>query len=140
MLPGSAYTEKSATYVNTEGRAQMAVKAAFAPGQAKDDWAILRALSAHAGQTLPYDSLPALRAEMYKTAPQLARLDSVTAADAASIGKLAAAGGAMTSAPFTNVIRDFYLTNPISRASTIMSELSALAANARDTAARAAVE
>ena len=64
VLPGSAYTEKSATYVNTEGRAQITAKAVFPPGDAKDDWAIIRALSAHAGQRLPYDSLPALRAAL----------------------------------------------------------------------------
>ncbi len=131
ILPGSAYTEKSATYVNTEGRAQTTIKAGFAPGQAKEDWSIVRALSAHAGHTLPYDTLQALRAAMYKSAPQLARLDSLMAADPAAIAKVAAVGGTMTSAPFVNVIRDFYLTNAISRASTIMSELSALAANTK---------
>ena len=75
ILPGAAYTEKSATYVITEGRAQTTAKAAFAPGDAKEDWAIVRALSGHVGQTLPYDSLPALRAAMYKAAPALASLD-----------------------------------------------------------------
>jgi hypothetical protein len=77
ILPGSAYTEKSATYVNVEGRAQMTSRAAFPPGDAKEDWAIVRALSAHVGHKLPYDSLPALRAAMYKEAPALARLDAV---------------------------------------------------------------
>src|SRR6185312_800055 len=74
VLPGAAYTEKSATYVNTEGRAQVAARAAFAPGDAKEDWAIVRALSGHVGRKLPYDSLSALRAAMYKEAPGLARL------------------------------------------------------------------
>src|SRR5262245_15178350 len=66
ILPGSAYTEKSATYVNLEGRAQMASRAAFPPGDAKEDWAIVPALPARVGHKLPYDSLPALRAAMYK--------------------------------------------------------------------------
>jgi len=137
ILPGSAYTEKSGTYVNMEGRAQLGMKAAFAPGDAKDDWAILRALSAHAGQTLPYDTIDALRAAMYRAAPVLARLDSVTPADASAIGKLAGAGGALSSLPFSNAVRDFYLTNPIARASTVMGELAALSAN---TATRVAAE
>ena len=140
VLPGSAYTEKSATYVNLEGRAQLTMKAAFAPGQAKEDWSILRALSAHAGQTLAYDSIVALRAAMYKSAPQLARLDSVSAADAGGLSKLANLGGSPSSAPFATAIRDFYLTNPIARASTIMGELSALSASLKGTPARAAAE
>ena len=74
-LPGAAYTEKSATYVNTEGRAQLTARAAFPPGDAKEDWTIVRALSPLTGHTLPYDNLLALRAAMYKTAPQLMRLD-----------------------------------------------------------------
>ena len=139
VLPGSAYTEKSVTYVNFEGRAQQTAKAAFAPGQAKEDWSIVRALSAHAGQTLPFDTLIALRAAMYQAAPVLARLNSVVAADAGAIGKLAALGGSMTSSPFVNSVHDFYLTNPISRASTIMGELSALSANVKTTT-RAAAE
>ena len=95
ILPGAAYTEKSATYVNTEGRAQMTSRAAFPPGDAKEDWAIMRALSAHVGHTLPYDSLSALRAAMYKEAPALARLDAVGPADWAGVEALAARGGAL---------------------------------------------
>ena len=93
VLPGSAYTEKSATYVNVEGRAQMTSRAAFPPGDAKEDWAIVRALSAHVGRKLPYDSLPALRAAMYKEAPVLARLDAVEPAGLAGVEALAARGG-----------------------------------------------
>ena len=126
VLPGAAYTEKSATYVNTEGRAQLTDRAAFAPGEAKEDWAIVRALSAHVGHTLPYDRLPALRAAMYKDAPALARLDTVAAADFKGVEALAARGGALGSDPFGPAVRDFYLTNPIARASTVMAELSAL--------------
>ena len=129
VLPGSAYTEKSATYVNLEGRAQMTAKAAFAPGEAKEDWAILRALSADVGQTLPFDSLQVLRAEMYKAAPTLARLNAIVPADPAGVRALTTAIGTMTNVPFKSAIADFYLTNPISRASAIMAELSVLKAN-----------
>jgi NADH-quinone oxidoreductase subunit G len=126
ILPGSAYTEKSATCVNVEGRAQMTARAAFPPGDAKEDWAIVRALSAHAGRKLPYDGLPALRAAMYKEAPALARLDAVEPAGLAGVEALAARGGALGSDPFGLAVRDFYLTNPIARASAVMAELSAL--------------
>jgi NADH-quinone oxidoreductase subunit G len=126
VLPGAAYTEKSATYVNTEGRAQLTDRAAFAPGEAKEDWAIVRALSAHVGHTLPYDRLPALRAAMYKEAPALARLDAVAPADIKGVEALAARGGALGSESFGPAVRDFYLTNPIARASAVMAELSAL--------------
>jgi NADH-quinone oxidoreductase subunit G len=126
ILPGSAYTEKSATYVNVEGRAQLTARAAFPPGDAKEDWAIVRALSAQAGRKLPYDGLPALRAAMYKEAPVLARLDAVEPAGLAGVEALAAHGGALGSDPFGPGVRDFYLTNPIARASAVMAELSAL--------------
>ena len=126
ILPGSAYTEKSATFVNTEGRAQMTSRAAFPPGDAKEDWAILRALSAVVGQKLPYDSLSAVRAAMYKEAPALARLDAVEPAGLGAVEALAAHGGSLGTEPFGAAVRDFYLTNPIARASAVMAELSAL--------------
>ena len=129
VLPGAAYTEKSGTYVNTEGRVQMANKAVFPPGDAKEDWAILRALSAHVGHKLPYDSLAALRADMYKAAPVLARLDAVEAADMRGLGTLAGRGGMLGSEPFVSPVRDFYLTNPIARASSVMADFSALKKN-----------
>jgi NADH-quinone oxidoreductase subunit G len=138
ILPGSAYTEKSATYVNTEGRAQQTVKAAFAPGEAKEDWAIIRALSARAGKTLPYDDLAALRAAMYKAAPQLAALDSIETRAVSGLSTLARLGGTVSSEPFINVIDDFYLTNPIARASAVMAGMSALKANAVSGLAKAA--
>jgi NADH-quinone oxidoreductase subunit G len=112
--------------VNTEGRVQMTARAAFAPGDAKDDWAIVRALSARVGHTLPYDSLPALRAAMYKAAPALARLDAVEPAGLEAVKALAGRGGALGSEPFGAAVRDFYLTNPIARASAVMAQLSAL--------------
>jgi len=126
ILPGSTYTEKSATYVNTEGRAQMANRAAFPPGDAKEDWAIVRALSARVGRKLPYDSLSALRAALYKEAPALARLDRVEPAGLAGVEALVGLGETLGSEPFTAAVRDFYLTNPIARASAIMAELSAM--------------
>jgi NADH-quinone oxidoreductase subunit G len=139
ILPAAAYTEKAATYVNTEGRAQMTAKAAAAPGLAKDDWAILRALSAAAGKTLPYDDIATLRAAMYKYAPQLARLGAVSPAPPAGSRTLAGLAGQLLAQPFVNPIRDFYLTNPIARASAVMAEMSALKST-RSGAARAAAE
>ncbi|KWT70167.1 NADH-quinone oxidoreductase subunit NuoG [Hyphomicrobium sulfonivorans] len=126
ILPGAAYTEKSGTYVNTEGRAQLAVRCVFPPGDAKEDWAILRALSAKVGKTLPYDTLDALRSEMYKAAPLLARLNTVAPAPLAGIEALAKKNGAVDAEAFASPIRDFYLTNPIARASAVMAEMSAL--------------
>ena len=126
VLPGAAYTEKSVTYVNTEGRPQMTERAVFPPGDAREDWAILRALSGALSAELPWNNLTELRAAMYKIAPHLARLDQVTPADPALLSDLAKGEGQMTSAPFRSPIRDFYLTNPIARASRTMAECSAL--------------
>jgi NADH-quinone oxidoreductase subunit G len=126
ILPGAAYTEKSATYVSTEGRAQMTGKAAFPPGDAKEDWAIIRALSAHTGQILPYDNLPALRKAMYQAAPALARLEAVVPGEIKGVEALAARGGALGSEPFGSPVKEYYLTNPVARASLVMAELAAL--------------
>jgi NADH-quinone oxidoreductase subunit G len=131
ILPGAAYTEKSATYVNTEGRAQQTVKAVFPPGNAKEDWTILRALSERAGATLAYDTLKELRAAIYRAAPQLAALDTVEARAVAGLETLAKLSGHAASAPFAPAIADFYLTNPIARASAVMAGMSALR-HARD--------
>jgi NADH-quinone oxidoreductase subunit G len=127
ILPGAAYPEKSGLYVNTEGRVQMAARAAFPPGDAREDWAILRALSDVLGQKLSYDSLAALRRAMFAAHPHLQRVDTITPADAADVGKLAARGGSPGKAPFESLITDFYQTNPIARASVVMAECSALA-------------
>ncbi len=104
----------------------MTERAVFPPGQAKEDWAILRALSARAGQTLPYDTLTALRAAMYSQAPQLARIGTLAAADLAGVQALSKKGSPLTKATFSTPITDFYLTNPIARASAVMAEMSAL--------------
>ena len=135
ILPGAAYPEKSAIYVNTEGRVQFANRAAFPPGDAREDWAILRALSDQLGVKLPYDSLSGLRQLMFAAHPQLARIDQIAPADSADIAKLAKAGGTPDKAALRSGVTDFYFTNPIARASAVMAECSALASGARKTAA-----
>src|SRR5258707_532168 len=92
ILPGAAYTEKSGTYVNTEGRVQQTNRAGFAPGAAREDWAIFRALSVVLGRKLPFDSLPQLRAKLYGDYPHLARIDQVAAGNADDIAKVAKLG------------------------------------------------
>jgi NADH-quinone oxidoreductase subunit G len=127
ILPGAAYTEKSGTYVNTEGRVQMTDRATFPPGDAREDWAILRALSAALGKTLPFDSLPALRKALYEAYPHFAALDTLAPVDASGLGALAGLGGKTEKAGFVSPVSDFYQTNPIARASAVMAECSALA-------------
>jgi NADH-quinone oxidoreductase subunit G len=127
ILPGAAYTEKTGTYVNIEGRPQFAERAIFPPGEAREDWAILRALSDVVGAKLPYDSLAALRAALAAEHPHLARYDMIEPADAGALSALAGLGGALDRAPFASSVADFYFTNPIARASRVMAECSALA-------------
>ena len=136
ILPGATYTEKSGTYVNTEGRVQLANRAAFPPGDAREDWAILRALSDVLGHRLPYDNLAQLRDGLYREHPHFAEIDAIAAGDgAAVVSALAKLGGKPSSEPFASPVKDFYLTNPIARASAIMAECSALATSARREAA-----
>ena len=118
ILPGSAYTEKSGIYVNTEGRAQMTEVATAAPGEAKEDWAILRALSEKLGRTLPFDSLEQLRRAMFKAAPNLQQLGVVTPAKWESFGKDGQVGAKAFHLPIAN----YYMTDPISRASETMAK------------------
>lgn len=133
ILPAAAYTEKSGLYANLEGRVQMTRRAGFAPGEAKEDWAIIRALSAVLGQTLPFDSLAELRRRLFGDYPHFAALDKILpgkAADIAALGSQAgdaAAGGGAAARAYGSAVRDFYLTNPIARASATMAECSALA-------------
>jgi len=127
ILPGAAYTEKSGLYVNTEGRVQLANRAVFPPGDAREDWAILRALSDVLGRRLPYDSLAQLRHALFAAHPHLQRIDQIAAGDPADIEKLAGFGGTADKAPLRSPLDDFYLTNPIARASAVMAECSALA-------------
>ncbi len=127
VLPGAAYPEKSAIYVNTEGRVQMATRASFPPGDAREDWTILRAASDVLNNRLPYDSLTALRQALFKAHPHLMRISQVTPADAAAIQKLASLGGAADRAPFSASVEDYYFTNAIARCSAVMAECSAIA-------------
>ncbi len=130
ILPGAAYTEKSATYVNTEGRPQMTNRAVFPPGEAREDWAIIRALSETLGTTLPFDNLQQLRTGLYKAVPHLAAIDQITTADPAAVTKRAKGNAKLSDVPFTETVPDFYLTNPIARASATLAECSALARGA----------
>ena len=127
ILPGAAYPEKSAIYVNTEGRVQMATRASFPPGDAREDWAILRALSDVLRNRLPYDSMAALRQTLFKAYPHLLKIGQIAPGNPADIGRLAALGGSTDKMPFASSVGDFYLTNPIARASAVMGECSALA-------------
>ncbi len=129
ILPAAAYTEKSGTWVNTEGRVQMGNRAGFAPGDAREDWAIIRALSDVLGKKLPFDSLRELRSKLYAAFPHFAGIDEIAVADSAQIAALAKKAGAMGKSAFASPIKDFYLTNPITRASAVMAECSALARN-----------
>jgi NADH-quinone oxidoreductase subunit G len=135
ILPAASYAEKSAIYVNTEGRVQLANRAAFPPGDAREDWAILRALSDVLGKKLPYDSLAQLRQALFTAHPHFMRIDRIAVGDAADIGKLGRLSGAPDKAPLKSAVTDFYFTNPIARASAIMAECSALANAAHKTAA-----
>ena len=130
ILPGAAYTEKNATYANTEGRAQQTRLVTFPPGEAREDWKIIRALSAVLGKTLPFDTLRDLRVRMVKAAPSLGAIDEATAAPWGDFG----ADGAMDGQPFESAVTNFYMTDPISRASATMAECAAAFGPARDAA------
>ena len=134
ILPGAAYTEKDGTYVNTEGRAQMTARAIFPPGDAREDWTILRALSAVLGKTLPFDSLQDLRARMYEAHPNLALLDLIEPSDAATITKLASKPAKIGMGHFDLRIEDYYFSNPVARASSIMVSLRAMHADGSEKA------
>jgi NADH-quinone oxidoreductase subunit G len=130
ILPGAAYTEKNATWVNLEGRPQRGRLAVFPPGEAKEDWRILRALSEAMGALVPLDTLARVRERMAELAPQLAEPDRIRRAEWGSFGR----PGPVDPAPFVSPVRDYWRTCPISRASAVMAECSALAA-ARNRAA-----
>ncbi len=127
ILPGAAYTEKNGTYVNLEGRVQRSNKAIFAPGDAREDWSILRALSDVMGKTLPFDSFEELRANMAKDHPELAHEGLVTFDWAPPKGLPSAPKG-----QGVHPIKDFYLTNSIARASGTMQRCSAELLHADD--------
>jgi NADH-quinone oxidoreductase subunit G len=125
VLPGAAYTEKDALYVNTEGRVQAARRAVFPLGEAREDWAILRALSGALGKALPYDSLAALRAHLVSAYPSFAKEDAVSQAAWGAFGK----AGPIDATPFAYPISDFYRTDAVSRASPTMAECAAVKAD-----------
>ena len=127
ILPGAAYTEKNGTYVNLEGRVQHSTKAIFAPGDAREDWSILRALSDVMGKTLPFDSFEELRAKMAKHHPELAAEGLVTFEWSPPTGLPDKPKG-----QGVHPIKDFYLTNSIARASATMQRCSAELLHADD--------
>jgi len=131
ILPSAAWTEKPGMYVNTEGRVQLGLRAVFPKGEAKEDWAIFRALSARLDKTLPYDDINALRARLIGQIETFGRIDHAPGASGAADFDPAALGeaGGVSSDPFRSPITDFHLTNPIARASKTMAECSALAAS-----------
>ncbi len=120
ILPGAAYTEEQGLFVNTEGRPQLALRAGHPPGEAKENWAILRALSGEMGATLPFDTLAQLRQALVADVPHLAQIDEVP-----ENAWVALPTGNLGSGPLQSAVGDFYLTNPIARASQLMAELSA---------------
>ena len=124
VLPGATYAEKNGTYVNTEGRVQLGERAIFPPGDAREDWTIIRALSEHLGARLPFDSLRDLRTAMYKAYPHLAVVDALEP------GKFTASlpDGLqpLPDEPLKELVEDYYQTNPIARASSVLAELSAI--------------
>ncbi len=126
ILPCAAYTEMVATYVNSEGRVQMTRRAVSPKGDAKEGWSIFRALSDVLGKTLPYDSADALRAALRESNPVFAGLGYAPGADGVEALKSTQAGTGTidNDAAFTATIKDFYLTNPIARASKTMAECS----------------
>jgi len=117
FLPGAAYTEKNATYVNTEGRAQLARLAAFPPGEAREDWKIVRALAETLGHKLPYDTLGQVRRRLAEAAPVFRAIDAVSPAEPAPL-----AAGKVGDAPFAMPIENYYMTDPISRCSPTMAK------------------
>ena len=124
IFPAAAYPEENALFVNTEGRPQLAMRAGFAPGEAKENWAILRAFSAEVGQTLAWDSLAVLRRAIVAAHPHLGAIDTV-----AENAWTPLAPKAMGKASFRNAFKGFYLTNPIARASVVMGDMAAMEAD-----------
>ncbi len=126
VLPGAAYTEKNGTYVNTEGRVQLGERAVFPPGDAREDWTIIRALSEHLGARLPFDSMRALRAALHKAQPHLGAPDVFKPEKFTGPAAPAAKLPPLPDTPLPELVGDYYQTNPIARASSVLAELSAL--------------
>ena len=121
ILPGAAYTEKDATYVNMEGRVQRTRMAVFPPGEARADWSVLRALSETLGLKLPYDTLAELRERMWDTSPHMKDIGKVATATWGAFGE----DGAMADDAFVSPVANYYMTDPISRASDTMARCTA---------------
>lgn len=128
IFPGAAYTEKSATYVNTEGRAQRTALAAFPPGEAVEDWKIIRKLSDVLAKTLPYNTTEAIQEKLATVLPSFDAIGEVVAAEWKAFGKT----GAVGNKPFEKSIENFYMTDPISRASKTMAKCTAQLADMGD--------
>ncbi|KAI9320038.1 G subunit of NADH dehydrogenase [Dichotomocladium elegans] len=124
ILPGSAFTEKNATYMNTEGRTQITRAGVNPPAAAREDWKIIRALSELTGNTLPYDDLPAVRARLSEISPALTRYDVIESSGMHELGlnSLKKTGVKPSGEVLSNVIKNFYQTDPISRASSTMAK------------------
>jgi NADH-quinone oxidoreductase subunit G len=132
ILPGAAYSEKNGLYVNTEGRVQMGERAVFPKGEAREDWAILRALSERVGKKLPYDTLGQLREKLFAEHPTFGQIDHAPGSIPAALDLTAVSvKGEVSDAPFASPVKDFYFTNPIARASVTMADCSASLAAAR---------
>jgi NADH-quinone oxidoreductase subunit G len=125
ILPGAAYTEKNGTYVNTEGRVQRGFMAMHPPGEAREDWKILRAFSAYVHNVLPYDTLDALRARLEQVNPVFARTSVLPRFGAGDRTGPVGDPGAVSPAAFVPFVADYYQTDAISRASATMAECSA---------------
>jgi len=121
ILPGAAYTEKPGIYVNTEGRVQVGRRAGYPPGDAREDWAILRALSERLGKTLPYDTLHQVRSRLVAVNKVFAAIDQQAAGAWGPVGE----PGATADAPLKSSVANFYMTCPISRASRTMADCTA---------------
>jgi NADH-quinone oxidoreductase subunit G len=120
ILPGAAYTEKHGTYVNLEGRAQQGFQAISPPGEAREDWRILRAISAYLGHALPYDTLPELRAQLARTNPVFGQTGAVRRLAGTDLSA-PAGSGALLAYDFYPAVVNYYQTDPVSRASPTMA-------------------
>jgi NADH-quinone oxidoreductase subunit G len=125
ILPGAAYTEKHGTYVNTEGRVQRGGFAVYPPGDAREDWKILRAFSEVIGKRLPYDDLDGVRARLEAVNPVFSRRDILPRFGCSDQAGPAGDPAALSDAPFASPIANYYQTDPISRASPTMAECTA---------------
>ena len=125
ILPGAAYTEKPGTYVNTEGRVQRGFLAVYPPGEAREDWKILRAFSETVGHTLPYDTIDALRARLEQVNPVFGRVGFLPRFGCTDQSGPAGDPAALSDAPFEPAIANYYQTDPISRASPTMAACTA---------------